>query len=201
MKKKLVGILFCLSMIICAHISLFLMGDFEVNAASNNTEDAFEAIEISETTISLEQLRNGISILITKNSEGDYSQEVVEDLSQIAVPAATADGVLEWAVFHVGLKDWTSTSNCLYYTLSADEYVRSIDGIVYVKPTNLLTNKYYYRNYLPSEVYSNNTSRVIKNNIDVENATRVVVGFENVTIKAISGDSGSFKNAKVTVTR
>lgn len=41
--------------------------------------------------------------------------------------------------------------------------------ILYYQRTFLLTDKYYYRNYLPSEVYSNSTSRVIKNNIDVEN--------------------------------
>lgn len=181
-------------------ILLLFTGVFETNAAHNNLENA-SFIEIPEMTLSLNQLTDGISILITQNNDGSYSQEVFDDLSQIAVPTATEDGVLEWAVFHLGLKDWTSSSNCLYYTLSADEFIKTISRTAYVRPTNLLINDYYYNKSLPSEVYSSNTSRVLQYNIDVEGDTKVVVGYKNVVIRTMSGGTGSFTNSQKTVSR
>lgn len=65
-----------------------------------------ENFKIEEFDVTVDQLNNGISVLLTLNEDGTYEQTVYEDASIIPQPLATADGVLEWVVFHLDLKHW-----------------------------------------------------------------------------------------------
>lgn len=180
--------LFLILIMVCTVIQ------FPANAASD--EDV-QALVINEMELTTEQLNDGVTVVLTRNEDGTFEQTSYDDVKQIPMLASTADGILEWAIFHLGLKNSTHD---LYFTLSADEPVKVVWGEAYVKSTNLLASTTYYSNSFYEEVYSSSSSRTIKSGIDTKDATKVIVGFKNAALKTIAGETGSFSNNSKTVT-
>lgn len=144
--------------------------------------------------LSLDQLSDGVTILITRNDDGTYSQAVYDSLESIPALTKTADGTLDWAAFHLGFKDWTNYSNELYFSVSSDEPMDRITGKAYVRSTSN-SWKYYYNESFDEKLYSSfNTGRQLSSGVDTQGATTVRVGFKNVILRVISGDYGVFDN-------
>lgn len=60
----------------------------------------------------------------------------------------------------------------------------------------------YYNNPFSENLYSSyNSSRILATDIDTEDETEVRVGFKNVILYTIAGDTASFSNASQIVSR
>lgn len=188
--RKIVGFI----IILCLVIGL-VINSVQVEAAMA------EPLSIREITVTPEELSDGITIFITRNSDGTYNQTVYDDASVIPVPMATADGVLEWAEFHVGFKDWTNYAGDLYFTVKADEPMLKISGKAYVSPLNALLKDYHNKEFSSNLYSSYNTSRTLAEDVDTGDATRVKVGFKTVILWTSTGDEGAFENASKIVER
>lgn len=192
--KKIIKNLFLFGVI--ASVFVTPMNAF---ASSANKSDIAETQEI---TITPEQLVEGVTVLIVFNDDGSWSQFVYDNEATIPVPAATADGELEWAKFHLGFKDWNNDTGDLYFTVSADEAMSKISGTAYVESTSWLFPKSYYDSSFSEKLYSSyNTSRTLATDVDTEDETEVRVGFRNVILSTIAGDSGAFSNSSQIVER
>lgn len=183
MKQKIIAILMFITLLICFPFHV-------VAQEKNNVQD-----------VELDMLENedGISIVFVRNEDGSYSSYEINSNFNFPLPCSEGvDGVIEWAVFHLGFKDWNDNGD-LYFTITADEPLRYIQGEVYIKSMDFLFPKKYlqrsFYNYLGG---SSNTSRFLSQNVDVGGDSSVRVGFRGVTITAISGDTASIPdNSKV----
>lgn len=185
--KKIIGILLATVLIFSIPCTAF--------AAENE-----QHIEADELVVTVGQLKDGITVLITINKDGTFTQCIYDDISSIPQPAATADGELEWAVFHLGFNNWTDTTNSLYFTVSADEPMSKVYGTAYVDATSLLFPKSYYNSSFTKYLGSAFTAtRTLASNIDVGDETEVRIGFKNVILVTTAGDNGSFVNTAQTV--
>ena len=164
--------------------------------------EAYETADHQEISAAADQSDGGITVVIIFNDDGTYEQTVYSNLSSVSVPAATADGELEWAIFHLGFKDWNDDTGDLYFTVSADEPMWKISGTAYVRSTSILFPSYYYNDPFSENLYSSyNSSRILATDIDTEDETEVRVGFKNVILYTIAGDTATFSNASQIVSR
>lgn len=174
-------------------VTIVLLFSFSLNtfAQEDVTNSANTIEQISDDQLS----DDGISILIIRNDDGSYrSSEVSADQLMISPCSEGVDGVIDWAVFHLGFKDWNDDGD-LYFTVSADEPLSNVSGYVYVKSTSIFSPTTYYGNSFSRNLLgSSNTSRFLSQNIDVNGDSSVRVGFTGVTIVALSGDAAAIPN-------
>lgn len=160
--------------------------------------------EIEDIEVTPEQLIDGVTVVLVKNNDGTFEQIVYSDTDFAAVPqpAATADGVLEWAAFHLGFNNWNNDTGRLYFTISADEPMKKVTGNAYVKSTSILfPTTYYSDSFNKSLGGSMNTSRVLYENVDTGDEDRVRVGFSNVVLLTVADEYGYFSNTSQVVDR
>lgn len=160
--------------------------------------------EIEDIEVTPEQLIDGVTVVLVKNNDGTFEQVVYSDTDFAAVPqpAATADGVLEWAAFHLGFNNWNNDTGRLYFTISADEPMKKVTGNAYVKSTSILfPTTYYSDSFNKSLGGSMNTSRVLHENVDTGDEDRVRVGFSNVVLLTVADEYGYFSNTSQVVDR
>ncbi len=132
--------------------------------------------------------------------DNEHTQSIYTNPEDVPMLLATADGVIDWAEFHLGFKDWTNYSNELYFNVSSDEPLDKIEGKAYVKSTSILNPEEYYSDSFEAKLYgSSNTGRQLSSGVDTKDATKVRVGFKSVWLMTISGDYCKFKNDSIIV--
>ena len=173
----------------------------------NSTSNAVElnTFDINEVEVSLDQFSesDGITIYVTFDQKGNVTKKETFT-GHISIPQTknTADGVLEWAIFHLGFKDWTTDNGDLYYTATCDEPMYSASCNAYVKSTNILFPSVYYNGNFSNLMYSSaNTSRAITYNINTDNEETVRVGFKNVVIITVADEYAYIPDASALVDR
>ena len=80
-----------------------------------------QKVLLPEIEVTAAQLSDGITVLLTRNDDNTYTQTIYTNPADVPMLLATADGVIDWAEFHLGFKDWTNYSNELYFNVSSDE--------------------------------------------------------------------------------
>ena len=146
--------------------------------------------------------------IIYKDESGNAVIEAYDSEIMPCLDYTPGDGVLEYAVFHLGFKNWTSTSTTgdLYYTLTADEKIQTVAGTAYVEnPSALYTLLHgaYYKDTWYHTIKGGSTyiSKSLEDDIDVGDIDEVKVGFESVTITTTENRGGSFVNSSKLVTK
>ncbi len=163
-----------------------------------------QVIEIDDIEVTPEQLSDGVTVVLTKNEDGTFEQTVYydTDIASIPQPMATADGELEWAVFHLGFNDWNDDTGRLYFTISADEPMSKVTGNAYVKSTSYLFPTTYYSDSFNKKLNgSMNTSRTLQDDVDTGDAGKVRVGFSGVVLVTVANEKGYFSNTSQVVER
>lgn len=140
-------------------------------------------------------LNDGPTFILIRNKNGEYECKDIEDIATenlVAPYDYTVDGVIEFAAFHLGFK----FDGTLYFTIESDEPLKSVTGSAYVKSTSILNPITYYDKPFSIELYgSMATSRFLTQGISFNgNDSSVRVGFKNVVITAIGGDSVAMPN-------
>lgn len=184
MKKKILSIITSIILVTCFSLNVFAQESHEARADMSLAE-----------VVKAETGDEGITIALIRNDDGSYSSyEIASETSFYTAYSEGIDGVIDWAVFHLGFKDWNDDGD-LYYTITADEPLSYIQGYVYIKSTDILFPKTYLGRSFSNELWgSQNTSRFLSQNVDVGGDSSVRVGFSGVTITAISGDTASIPN-------
>lgn len=190
--KRLIKSLLSLCMAVC--ISVIPLHAFASSQISY--EIPFNEIEVTSS-----QLSDGITVLITRNSDNTYTQSIYTNPADVPVVIDTADGIIDWAKFHLGFKDWTNYSNELYFTVTSDEPLKRITGNAYVKSTSVWGPTYFDEDFDENLNGSSNTGRQLSSGVDTEDDTKVRVGFKNVWLMSISGDYCVFENDSIIVER
>ena len=197
--KKFLSLVMSFVMVLSVSIPMYASANtLEASDGSLSTTE-IESL-ISDTMFDLD-LDDGATetYILYKNENG---KAVIEEYNEEIMPLldyTPGDGVLEYAVFHLGFKNWTSTTGDLYYTLTADEFIKTVAGTAYVKNTSVLytiINGPYYEDswYHTISGGSRNITRALKDDINVGDEEEVKVGFESVTITTVGGRGGSFSN-------
>lgn len=185
-----------------AIVSLLIL---PLNVSANSNDVYSTPIEISTT---VDQLQDGVTVLVKMKDDGTYTQKVYTEEENIPSQYSTpghgtgADGILNWATFHVGFKNWTNYSNDFYYTITSDEPMSVVKGTAFVKsPSIFFPKTYFNRSFTHSLGGSTRLSKSLKEGVDVDGATEVVVGFQNVVMTTIAGDKANFGSAQQLVER
>lgn len=163
-----------------------------------------QVIEIDDIEVTPEQLSDGVTVVLTKNEDGTFEQTVFYDtnIASIPQPMATADGILEWAAFHLGFNDWNDDTGRLYFSISADEPMSKVTGNAYVKSTSILFPATYYSDSFDKELNgSMNTGRTLRDNVDTGDEDKVRVGFSSVVLTTVADEKGYFSNTSQVVER
>lgn len=163
-----------------------------------------QLVEIDDVEVTAGQLADGVTIVLTKNEEGIFEQTVYYDIdfSSIPQPTATADGELEWAVFHLGFNNWNDDTGRLYFTISADEPMSKVTGNAYVKSTSWLFPETFYSDSFSKKLSgSMNTSRTLKEKVDTGDEEKVRVGFSSVVLLTTADEKGYFSDTSQVVER
>lgn len=159
-------------------------------------------IELDDIEATINQLADGVTVVLTKTADGTFEQNIYYDTFSIPRPRATADGVLEWAEFHLGFNDWNDDTGRLYFTISADEPMYGVSGSAYVKSTSVLHPATFYSDTFDKYLNgSMNTSRTLYEDLYTEDEEKVRVGFSGVVLVTLAGDKGNFSNASQIVNR
>lgn len=150
----------------------------ELESLINNTAFLLDAEDGATATYIIYKDKNGDAVIT------DYDSEIMPYLDY-----EPGDGVLEYAVFHLGFKNWTSSSTTgdLYYTLTADERIKTVAGTAYVEHPNLLVSLIqgpYYKDSWYHSIPGGSTyiSKTLKDDIDVGNINEV--SFASLAITA-----------------
>lgn len=166
--------------------------------ANNNEFDETEIQKAIDDFSANVDIENKATFIAYKNEKDDiavseFSPEITESLTY-----TPGDGVLEYAVFHIGFNNWKNTTGDLYYTITCDELLKTVAGTAYVKEKNLLFPETYYEDkwYDTLNPATTTATRILKSNIYVGNVTEVKVGFKNVTFTTLADRGGSFSNEK-----
>lgn len=190
--KRFLKIITSFSIIACMMLT-------PVHAFASSSK-ATQKVLLPEIEVTAAQLSDGITVLLTRNDDNTYTQTIYTNPADVPMLLATADGVIDWAEFHLGFKDWTNYSNELYFNVSSDEPLDKIEGKAYVKSTSYLNPEEYYSDSFKTNLYgSSNTGRQLSSGVDTKDATKVRVRFKDVWLMAISGDYCVFKNDSVIV--
>lgn len=192
--KKTLKTLFSLSILTCM-----------LTSPLQATTSCPQTIPFQEPSLSQEQLEDGVTVLITRNNDGTYNQEVYDDediaLSSVPRSSFAGDGVIDVAAFHLGFKDWNEDTDCLYFNVSADETLSYVDGNVYVKSTSILHPESFYNDRLHYPLFgSSNTGGTIAY-VNTGDETKVRVGYSDLYIVAISGSYANMGSASKVVNR
>lgn len=161
---------------------------------------------LSEIVVSFDQLKDGVTVLVYKNVDGLFERIVGNcESSKRAIKEIqtrdTADGILDWAVFHVGFVDWNDNTGRLYLYVSADEPMNNIYGYAYVKHY-MFPSTYYYNSFFSEYLYGyTNQTRVLCEDVDTGNTSHVIVGFRGVYMYTVAGDRADFTDGAQLVPR
>lgn len=104
--KSIFKVIIALSLVV-----FFITNPVQVSAAIP------EMMEIQEINVTTEELADGITVLMTRNADGTYSQSVYSREESIVVPRAADDGVIDWAKFHLGFRNWENNCGDLYISV------------------------------------------------------------------------------------
>ncbi|MDE6312076.1 MAG: hypothetical protein K2M46_00340 [Lachnospiraceae bacterium] len=175
-----------------------------------------ETIEKTEDIIlefTKEDSENGIGITVIQNinDEGNITQNIISEttenyLRRINNTCSKAtggynDGQQEFVIIHLSARNWVGSSFALEFYGHSDEILVNITGTWYAKSVNVLEPDYFNR-YMTIPFYSaHNTETVTLANVNVGNATKVKLGFTNVTFKNIFGYNGSMAPSWSTVSK
>ncbi len=183
-------------------IILIIMLDLNNNSlvvfANDKKVDTDNMIEFE---LSVEDLKNGVSVVMFKNDNGDISSYVCEDITMLPMNCSVDDGSVELAILHVGFREWSDNQGSLYFTFECDEATSKLQGNFYVKKTGFSSGTYWSGANSYNMFGCHTTTRYIKQHIDVGNATSVIVGFNSVTFETVQGETGWFSNSSQMVNK
>ncbi len=185
-----------------AMVVSMLFGASLTTYADEISTQSSQNFELQDIELSSDKLADGVSVVMNIDDNGNVSQQVYcGDFESQREVKATADGVLEWAIFHLGFNDWNEDTGRLYFTIEADEPITYVVGNAYVKSTSLISSIYYYNDVINDNMYKQfKGTRVVCENVDTGSADKVRVGFSNLSFGTIAS-YGSFANDSVVVNR
>lgn len=192
MVKKISAILLLIAMITSNSINVLAADMPEVTAESG-----------WEFEVTPEELQTGITVVVTRDSEGNYVSAKYDDASQVPMPCLDnlEDGLIEIAIMHVGVRNWSGSKCSIYLTYECDEPTKSLGGNFYLKKPGLIAAPTYWSGDVSFNMFNcTSTTRYVKQNIEIGDATRIKVGYKNVTFIATSGDDGYFADGDKIVT-
>lgn len=157
---------------------VYLLDDFSVTADSSSV---------------------GFNVVLRRNEDGTFSQTVTDISEPVAIPYASVEGSLDWALFHLEFEDWENSRGDLKYFVAADEPLMHIYADeVFLEIANRLLDKddrTLYRESIDEPV--NGLTRLtmpLAYNVNTRNESVLYMGFKNVSIRTIYGETGSFVN-------
>ena len=150
---------------------------------------------IIEYAFDINDLKDGVSVVMQKDENGNTYSYVCEDPSQIPMMCSYDDGSIEMAILHLGFKNWNDNKGSLYFSFESDEATASLQGNFYVKTTGWFPDTYWSGSNSYNMFGCFSTTRYIKQGIDVGDSTEVRVGFSSVTFETIYGETGWFSNS------
>lgn len=184
-KKIIISILAIVLLLVTSHEHLIY--------ASENTGGSVQ-MQNAEFEFCVEDLKDGVSIVMTKDENGDVYSYVCENIEGVPMTCSFDDGSIEVAILHVGFKNWNSNKGSLYFSFECDEATTSLQGNFYVKTTGWFPKTYWSGSNSYNMFGCFATTRYIKQGIDVGDADVVRVGFNSVTFKSVYGEKGWFSN-------
>ena len=136
------------------------------------------------------------------DAKSNDDQKLTSDDITMALEPTTragnyADGVLDYAMLHVGLENWKNQAVSVYYYLQTDEYIFGVtQGTAYVSDTSVLNPKTYGSWSMVSSAGVLDTWEIRRTlaRVNVGTSTKVKVGFKNVIFKLKVGTSHSMPN-------
>lgn len=208
MSKKIIS--FILAITLSLGLSTASYAHEPSSLYSTETVDKTEDIILEFTK---EDSENGIGITVIQNidAEGNTTQNIISEttenyLSRINNTWAKTtggynDGQQEFVIIHLSARNWVGSSFALEFYGHSDEVLVNIKGTWYAKSINALEPD-YFNSYMTIPFYSaHNTETVTLANVNVGNATRVKLGFTNVTFTNIFGYNGSMAPSWSTVSK
>lgn len=153
----------------------------------------------------------GITIVQTIDDEGNVTQNIITETTesyknrinnlQSKSTRGYNDGKQEFVKIHLSAKNWVGSSFALEFYGHSDEVLVNIKGTWYAKSINILEPD-YFNQYMTIPFYSaHNTETVTLANVNVGSATKVTLGFSNVTFTNIFGYNGSMAPSASTVSK
>lgn len=190
--KKLLSIV--MTLVVLTQFSTAFAYDAKSNDDQKLTSDDITmALENTEVVFS-EEDGTTATLYIYKDEEGN----VVTSESMPTTRAGNyADGVLDYAMLHVGLENWKNQAVSVYYYLQTDEYIFGVtQGTAYVSDTSVLNPKTYGSWSMVSSAGVLDTWEIRRTlaRVNVGTSTKVKVGFKNVIFKLKVGTSHSMPN-------
>lgn len=210
--KKIINFMLVGCLIITMAMPMSVVASSSTRTTIEKKEDRCNSKNVEKViSVSLSQLDDGITILITKSKDGKYTYLPIEEqnniddsyfnlMGPVEPDIGGADGNLEWAAFHLGFVYWNNNRDRLYYTITADEPLRMIKGNAYVQSPSFFFPKVYYEGSFRHNLGgSQMTSRTLKESVKTDGEEKVRIGFSDVKIETISGEKGFFSDTSQTV--
>ncbi len=203
--------------IVCVFLSLLMMVSFtcnsfastqssniESNSSKNVVGFKFDDLEFTPT-----ELNDGVTVIFKKNSDDTFSRTVVTDSENImaqnnteASLASVNDGQLEFATFHLGFNHWNNDKGRLYFEVNSDEPLSRVSGHAYVKGLSILNGQTFYDSTFSKKARSQyHITKTLKEHVNTGKEKKVRVGYSDVYLTIITGDSYSLGNASQIVAR
>lgn len=66
-----------------------------------SSSKATQKVLLPEIEVTAAQLSDGITVLLTRNDDNTYTQTIYTNPADVPMLLATADGVMDWAEFHL----------------------------------------------------------------------------------------------------
>lgn len=175
-----------------------------------------KVIELNEDAVlefTKENSETGVGITIVQNidEDGNVTQNIISEKTEDYINRLNAnqrkttrgynDGQQELVKVHLSARNWVGTSFSLEFYGHSDEVLKSISGTWYAKNVSALQPDYFNR-YMTVPFYSSmNTVTTTLAVVNVGNATRVKLGFSNLTFSNIFGYNGSMAPSFSTVSK
>lgn len=182
--KKIISMITVFAMVLFFPINIFAQ-EQSVNSGDNQFENVLNEKEY---------VTDGPTVVFVRNDDGALDYKLVSTNNQIGsvIPYDyMVDGVIDWAIFHLGF----NFDGTLYFTVESDEPLYKVSGNAYVKSTSILSPQTFYNNRFSVLLEgSTSTSRFLSQRINCNGESSVRVGFNDVIITSISGDSIAMAN-------
>lgn len=198
--KKLLSIV--MTLVVLTQFSTAFAYDAKSNDDQKLTsDDITTALENTEVVFS-EEDGTTATLYIYKDEEGNVVTS--ESMPTTRAGGNYADGVLDYAMLHVGLENWKNQAVNVYYYLKTDEYIYGVtQGTAYVSGTSRLNPKTYGSWSMVSSAGALDTWEIRRTlaRVNVGTSTEVKVGFKNVIFKLKVGTTHSMPNNSKTVSQ